>query len=84
MAEKVSKEEMERQMIINTKKEMFDLGVEHTMNKIKQDNITNKYNNIIRKLFTDQGLSKTDFLNQKLPETLGKLLEKLLNYCYWQ
>ena len=64
MAEKVSKEEMERQMIINTKKEMFDLGVEHTMNKIKQDNITNKYNNIIRKLFTDHGLSKTNFLTE--------------------
>ena len=64
MADKVSKEEMERQMIINTKKGMFDLGVEHTMNKIKQDNIIDKYESIMNKLFTERGLSEIDFLNE--------------------
>tara|TARA_B110000037_G_C16959005_1_gene440171 strand:- start:9 stop:746 length:738 start_codon:yes stop_codon:yes gene_type:complete len=61
MTDKVSKEEMQRQMEINTKKGMYDLGAEHIIVKMKKNKIKNKYNSIINEIITSKELPIDNF-----------------------
>ena len=84
MADKVSKEEMLRQMEINTKMGMFDLGAKHIVKKINNDKIKDKYNSIMNDIFDNKNLSIDNFKEKldKYNELQWKTLFNRFNMYY--
>ena len=62
MSVKVTKEQMEQEMILNTKKSIYELGIEHTLKKIENDNVKNKIKNVKNKIFSSVSLPENNYI----------------------
>ena len=62
MADKVSKEEMEKEMILNTKKGIYELGIQHALIKIEEEKTENRIQKYRNKIFKNASIPEEDYI----------------------